>query len=327
MGFSILWIYFYHYQGLQLGGIIGRIIDAFLSIGWIGVDIFLFLSAIGCCFSLNKAPNTIQFYKRRVFRIVPTWWFFLTLFLVIANIRRTDCPESISDLILYFSGIGWWVNGLFEVPRQVYYEWYVPTLLLFYVTMPLLYKRSSRTLMYLFLVASFLSLALSYFDIFPSIYWSYQRIPIFILGVLFGKWMLTGNTEYKKCSLWTMLFLLGLMSFLTVWMTNPFHRHMNLAVLRFSVTMFLPLFCMLVGRCIESARLSKPLCYMGGVTLEVYMIHIYNLPLDYVKQYIGNHTIAVIVTLVFCVLIAYVVSIVFNANKVWSKICLLFKMC
>ena len=65
----------------------------------------------------------------------------------------------------------------------------------------------------------------------------------------------------------------------------------------------------------------------GGVTLEVYMLHIYNLPLDYVKQYIGNHTIAVIVTLVFCVLIAYVVSIVFNANKVWSKIGLLFKKC
>lgn len=269
MGLSILWIYFYHYQGLQLGGIIGRIVDAFLSVGWIGVDIFLFLSAIGCCYSLKKAPNTIHFYKRRVFRIIPTWWFFLTLFLVIANIRETAGPESISDLFLYFSGIGWWMNGLFEVPHQVYYEWYVPTLLLFYATMPLLYKRNSRTLLYLFLVASFLSLALSYFDIFPSIYWSYQRIPIFILGVLFGKWMTTGNAEEKKFSMLTMLFLLGLMSFMIVWLNNPFHRHMNLAVLRLSVTMFLPIFCVIMGRCIEFARLSKPLYYMGGGNIRV----------------------------------------------------------
>lgn len=269
MGFSILWIYFYHYQGLQLGGIIGRIVDALFSVGWIGVDIFLFLSAIGCCYSLKKDPNTIQFYKRRVFRIIPTWWLFLTLFLVVANIRKSDCPESISDLILYFSGIGWWVNGLFDVPRQVYYEWYVPTLLLFYITMPLLYKRNSRTLLCLYLASSLLSLTLSYFDIFPYIYCSYQRIPIFILGVLFGKWMTTGKAEDKKCSMLTMFLLLGLMSFMVVWLNNPFHRHMNLALLRFSVTMFLPIFCVITGRFIEFARLSKPLCYMGGGNIRV----------------------------------------------------------
>lgn len=63
MGFSILWIFFFHYKGLQLGGGFGRIIDVFFSVGWIGVDIFLFLSAIGCCFSLKKDQDVLNFLR------------------------------------------------------------------------------------------------------------------------------------------------------------------------------------------------------------------------------------------------------------------------
>lgn len=314
MGFSILWIYFYHYHGLQLGGIIGRIVDAFLSVGWIGVDIFLFLSAIGCCFSLSKDTDTFRFYKRRVLRIIPTWWFFLTFFLVIAYVRQTVVPENISDFCLYYSGIGWWLNGLFETPRQVYYEWYVPTLLLFYTAVPLLFKRNIRTLQLMFFLTTLFSVFLSYYGILSSIYWSYQRIPVFILGVLFGKWMITGNIKYKKFDIWLLVFILGSLVFLIVWLDNPFHRLMNLAILRFAVTMFLPQFCVLLGRCIKSLRLSRSLTFVGGVTLELYMLHIYNLPLDCAKQYIGNHTIAVLLTLAFCILTAYIVSIVFSSK-------------
>lgn len=49
------------------------------------------------------------------------------------------------------------------------------------------------------------------------------------------------------------------------------------------------------------------------------MLHIYNLPLNCVKQYIWNHTIAVLVTLALCILMAYMVLIVFNSKKVYAK--------
>ena len=50
------------------------------------------------------------------------------------------------------------------------------------------------------------------------------------------------------------------------------------------------------------------------------MLHIYNLPLDSVKQYIDNHTMAVLVSLALCILIAYMVSIAIKSKRIISKI-------
>lgn len=39
----------------------------------VGVDIFFFLSAIGCCYSLKNDSNTLHFYEKRLYRILPTY--------------------------------------------------------------------------------------------------------------------------------------------------------------------------------------------------------------------------------------------------------------
>lgn len=80
MGFSIFWIFFYH-TGVNIIGL-----NALFSVGWIGVDIFFLVSGFGLCSSLTKNPDIIQFYKRRLIRIIPTWWLILVFMHIVGLI-------------------------------------------------------------------------------------------------------------------------------------------------------------------------------------------------------------------------------------------------
>lgn len=51
-------------------------------IGAIGVDIFMFLSGMGLCFSMKKNSNIKDFYIRRIRRILPTYLLVAGLFYI-----------------------------------------------------------------------------------------------------------------------------------------------------------------------------------------------------------------------------------------------------
>lgn len=68
MGLAIIWIFIFH-----SGPIGSDAYDSFQEFGFGGVDIFIFLSAFGLCFSLEKDSSVLAFYYRRLKRIVPTW--------------------------------------------------------------------------------------------------------------------------------------------------------------------------------------------------------------------------------------------------------------
>ena len=73
MGFAILWIITFHLWHLE-GGLKSYInidfFDFFFEKGYLGVDIFFFLSVYGCACSYSK--NSLKrFYKNRFFRIFP----------------------------------------------------------------------------------------------------------------------------------------------------------------------------------------------------------------------------------------------------------------
>ena len=69
MGLAMLWVIFFHSSII----IHNPIIDFVKSIGYGGVDIFLMLSGLGLYYSYRKCSNPVSFYKRRVFRILPTY--------------------------------------------------------------------------------------------------------------------------------------------------------------------------------------------------------------------------------------------------------------
>lgn len=74
-----------------------------LNIGFIGVDIFLFLSGFGLSYSFEK-NGLLDFYKRRIIRIYPTYFLAVTLTYIFVK-------WSSIQLINNYITIGFYING------------------------------------------------------------------------------------------------------------------------------------------------------------------------------------------------------------------------
>jgi len=103
--FAIIWIGFYHFLDfrnnwslgihfnngnlfqyfLEYNSIFKAAIQSFLSLGILGVNIFIIASGLGLSISANnKKLSLLGFFKKRLFRIYPHYWH--TRFLPILSI-------------------------------------------------------------------------------------------------------------------------------------------------------------------------------------------------------------------------------------------------
>lgn len=149
-----------------------------------GVDIFFYISALGLCLSFGKDPIILNFYKRRIKRILPTWFPVLIGMHILNLYFGNDCPHSFFEALLYYTGIGWWIHCMFECGNSVYYEWYIPTLLVFYFFFPYLAKLKTKILLGLLLFSVCSTLFLSSNGILDSLKLTHQRIPVFLFGII-----------------------------------------------------------------------------------------------------------------------------------------------
>lgn len=78
MGLAIVMVVFHHLTIRYYDGVIGHLYGFLRLNGAIGVDIFLFVSAIGLVVSWQKNKNILQFYNRRIKRILPTYFILCT---------------------------------------------------------------------------------------------------------------------------------------------------------------------------------------------------------------------------------------------------------
>ena len=296
MGLAILWVIAFHYSFLQ---------SKICKFGYLGVDIFILLSSFGLCFSLNRNNNYKDFIIRRLKRIIPTWWMLITIMFVINIILQRDHPHSLFQIFTYYSGLGWWFfhNEPFGI---YYYEWYIPTLLAFYFFAPFLFRLNIKKL-YLLLIASiFCTIYFDYYFIEPRLSLSYQRIPVFIYGIILYK-MHTG--EFCDRTLKNYLYLssfAGVILFLVAFICR-----IGSSAIIIGFMFAMPLFFSLCYKLLQG-KLGKVLSFIGTLTLELYLLHIYNLPLWAVMRYVGNRDISIIITTILLIAISYFVSIVMN---------------
>ena len=139
MGLAILMVVAYHASGRYGLAIplIGR--------GYAGVDIFLFFSAVGLCFSYTK-NSLSQFYKNRFIRIFP-------LFALLAIVRSVfnEVQMDFWDYICNLTTLSYYGLG------GCFVDWYLCALLLLYLLFPILFKnvisnRGGNFMLYNFVV-------------------------------------------------------------------------------------------------------------------------------------------------------------------------------
>lgn len=122
MGLAMIMVVFYHLK------------TTVFYAGFMGVDIFLFLSAYGLCHSYKKY-NLSTFYKHRAKRIVP-------LFLLLGALANViylcfyHHGLSIWDMFCNMTSLNYWKLGGYI------YEWYLCFLLILYLLFPIINKIS-----------------------------------------------------------------------------------------------------------------------------------------------------------------------------------------
>lgn len=314
MGFSILWIWFLH-----MSCKFPFPISTIQSIGATGVDIFFFVSAIGLYYSYSKSEDTFQFYKRRFFRIIPTY-------LIIA------IPYRIYDIISEegYNGISAFIGSLIKKIFLIEFWtessaslWYIPSILICYLLYPVLYKifdlkRNKILRIFSFAILSALSVG---FIIFltvkdfprPTDRWFF-RIPTFLLGCLLAPYVKKGCRIKSSNILWIFSFIIifGIFTFLNI-KTEYLYYGNIIWVSLFNSLFAIPLLVLIpcFFEKFKVQKLSGLLKFFGKYTLELYMLN--EAALGFARNQTGNAVLTDIISI--AVTAAALLVIILIKNK------------
>ena len=228
--------------------------------GFLGVDIFMFFSGYGLCYSYQKNNLTI-FYKRRFLRIAPV--FFLMVIVVSLVSICNGRNMSVWDWFCNLTTLNYYCLGGF------YIEWYLCAVVVFYLSFPLLFSLCKRCesvngegilLILVLIFCILLSILCGKWEYVCAI----GRIPIFILGIL----LYINKKPLKKylfifCFFFLLtipLFILGLLPrFYVFYMAAP---------------IIIGLMGLLGEIIIQSEGIKSVLEWIGKHTLELYVTNI-----------------------------------------------------
>ena len=183
MGIATLMIIVCHApaSGVALPNVLGRI----LGLGNFGVDIFLFLSGLGCYYSLSKTTIWADYLKKRYVRIgIP--FLLITLPYIILFLLLGE--YSLRDAILSLTTLDYWIahKG----------AWFVALLIPLYFLSPVIFKVLSGKKMSGGLVLMTVCIIwisninadkLCCSNIISNIQFVLQRVPSFLIGMAIGK--------------------------------------------------------------------------------------------------------------------------------------------
>ena len=117
MALAALWILYYH------SSLPPKYYSSFLGyvrfFGFSGVDIFVFASGLGCYHSLTRHYDPIAFLKKRIIRILPSYYVVLTAWLIYQHLRSGISVSSVFANYLcvdFLAGADfqtlWYMNGV-----------------------------------------------------------------------------------------------------------------------------------------------------------------------------------------------------------------------
>lgn len=274
-GFAAVWIVLYHlftkFYWPQI-----PVFSQFLKVGNMGVDIFLFLSAVSLGFSIEK-NTTKEFYKNRFKRVLVTYLliagpFMVWKYFIAGSITVKTVVDFLAELSMlsYF----WTKEGVFPV-------WYVPCIMFFYLVYPLLYKLKKKNRLYIvaiMVIAIIGEIILKKINSPVYIFTerTMSRIPIFLVGILCTD--LVKNAKPVKKSTFIFIMLAGVAGFV---LTGWFSKQIDLVYERYLYAPMSIAFIMGFGytaQKLENTKFQKGvgkiLTFCGGISLEIYLMHV-----------------------------------------------------
>ncbi len=156
------------------------------------VDVFMFLSGFGLFYSYQKRRTTYgTFIKKRCGKVLPTYLFVSSVTYIVYDVLLSN--NGIINPLKRVLFIPWFMEGSTK-------GWFVLTIVIFYLLFPMVYKAIERLnrwellcyimfLIMFWLITAFFDLKYENYRLF-RFRQAIERFPIFVFGVLCGKWSL-----------------------------------------------------------------------------------------------------------------------------------------
>lgn len=274
-----------------------RIVPYGMGFGGFGVGLFFVHTALVLMWSLERRPNTIDFYIRRIWRIYPLS---MVVLLVVVAIRLpVNSYGAAGPFFLYHSpSIAqvfthlFLVQNLFSGNFILYVMWSLPLEVQMYILLPPLFffLRSHRSLWPL-LLFWVLAIAFVHREFGPQELNLASSIPYFLPGL-----MAYVGFSHRKARLpgWSFLILLGCVVFVGGRMNNWLYAAFPCLVLG----LFLPSF-----RQMRSGIFTRTAWVVARYSYGIYLLHPVSLALAF---YFGRgHSLALQLSILFGSLIVF----------------------
>lgn len=275
-----------------------------------GVDIFLLLSGLGLYYSFRKQPEKRKFWIKRFTKILPPYLVCVAFVGVVFVVLLKEL--SLANYIWGYSLISFYLDAKLTV-------WFIAVIVLLYAVFPYLYavlQKFPRFFGFAVAGCGIICLVLSYMDCpraisgVNTIFLS--RLPAFLSGMLIAKAILDGkNPKVPDILAWLVWSASAALLILAVNAPKGvLWTIVRLLFLPFSLSGLLLLLKPL-DKCKHGGYPYKAFYFLGGLTLEIYLMH----------QHIGNlldrlwininfsHTILAFVTNILAIVIAILMAL------------------
>ena len=300
MGIAMLWIMGYHLylHDMTFYDSSFKLYSHIFKFGYVGVDIFFFLSAYGLCHSFSTTNIKVFYYKRFV-RIVPLFTIFALFSFIIMGENYMNFPRYVWLRLLQISSISV-IESPFTCPEQwIRIDWFVPAIINLYIIFPLLYRTVSTVVKYA--VIWHILFLLSFFYM-AHFLWGYidglyvTRLPIAIMGIF--TYFYLNSKAYDK--LWLLLAVLSIQVFFI-------ERHN----LMYSAPVPLILYGLSMANINISLFSKLKIKTVGKCSFELFLSH------GFAKHYLTSSHI--VVNYVIFVVITIVLGLVLHSINKWCS--------
>lgn len=279
MGIAILWIMWCH-SGITFSN---AQVNWVKYIGYGGVDIFVFCAGIGAYYSLAKDSDVARYLKRRVVRIIPTYWCFLLAWIPwYSHFNEMPIRAVIGNIFC--------VQDFTHKGNA--FNWYMSAIWCFYILAPALKgiidKINTRLLFVLWLLGIML---------FTVSFWTSNtliitvtRIPIFFAGMYWGKKSSEGCV--LTFSVVVGAIIAGIVGGGSLFYATQYHSEYlwSHGLYWYPFLLLAPSLCILLTYLIRKNKVvNKCLDFLGNHSFEIYLIHV--LLFDVYRQLVAKQLV------------------------------------
>lgn len=306
-GCAAIWIVLYHIYSIYHSPHI-PIISHIINIGNMGVDVFVFLSAIGLSFSIEK-HNTKGFYINRLKRVFIPFILIATPFYIWNSLAEYGINiKALYEFCLNITTISFWC-------REGAAAWYIAFVVIIYAFFPLLYKLKKKN-NYLLLLLIVLSIAIEFLlkttgsPIFIFGERVLSRIPIFLVGMFIADWVKEDKKVIDLFALVVIVVACAGFIYITLFSVDIVIKRYLYAFMSIAFVLLLNFILNIIQKINIVKPLYRMLDFCGGISLEIYLIHTFIIRL--LKYYNILYLVHYLVYYITILIISITLSIVIN---------------